>query len=283
MNWTSNKALFSSSNSGESKDDSALVIIGTNDDGTVATLTLNRPPVNSLNLELNLAISQGLRDVAAEHPEARALVLRSSNPEVLSAGLDLDVLHEPASRGTLGVFWRSFQRVFLDLWSSPLATVAAIEGHAPAGGCLLATACDHRVMASDADATIGLSETRLGVAVPYWMCDVLSRTVGDRVAERSTALGISYAAPDALRIGLVDETAPRREVLPRALAEARRWAAVPPAARHATKMSTRGPLARELERRSEEDVDHFCDFVLRDETQRALGAYLESLKQRRKR
>lgn len=261
-----------------------LVTTKLNASGSVATLTLNRPPVNSLNLELNEAISRGLRDVRRNHPSARALLLNSSNPRILSAGLDLHVLYDPSSRESLETFWRSFQQVFLDLYSYRLATVAAIEGHAPAGGCMLAMACDHRVMSSDSGTnTIGLSETKLGIAAPYWMARQMVDIVGSRRAERSLGLGLLYNAEEALDVGLVDEVvSSRSEVMPRAVEEAELWAGIPAEARYVGKMLTRGPLVKDLESRREEDVENFCIFVMSDDVQRGLGMYLESLKKRKK-
>lgn len=94
------------------------------------------------------------------------MILASSNAKIFSAGLDVSELVAPDAN-RLPAFWNSLQQVYIDLYGSRLATVACIQGHAPAAGCFLAMACDYRVMsAGNANhiPTIGLNETQLGIA-----------------------------------------------------------------------------------------------------------------------
>jgi 3,2-trans-enoyl-CoA isomerase len=63
-------------------------------------------------------------------------------------------------------FWTALQDVWLKLYGSSFPTAAAITGHSPAGGCLLALSCEYRVMLPNF--TIGLNETKLGIVAPSW-------------------------------------------------------------------------------------------------------------------
>lgn len=300
VTFETSKVFFSSEPKHVTKD--PLVLTKVNEKGTIATLTLNRFPSNSLNLSLNEAISQGIRDIQSEHKNVKALILSSSNPDILSAGLDLKELYLSSSEHPsfddvkrLKRFWLSVQQVFLDLYGCKFATVAAIEGHAPAAGCMLAMACDYRIMAgsnnSDSDnmegsikeGKIGLNESTFGIAAPYWMADLMKNTIGFRQAEKSLGLGILYSPKEALDIGLVDELVPSKEtVITRANEVAEVWSKIPAEARFVSKMLTRRPILEELKRNREADVEQFARFVSSMRVQKSLGMYLESLKKRKK-
>lgn len=112
------------------------------------------------------------------------------------------------------------------MYTSRLATVAAIEGHSPAGGCLLAMCCDWRVMATGKP-MIGLNETQLGIVAPPWFKDTFVNTIGHREAEKMLGLGLQVDASKAKSIGLVDEAVPVEEVFPRAEAAMTRWLMIP--------------------------------------------------------
>ena len=122
----------------------------------------------------NEAISTSIKEIEA-NSKIQSVILASTNPTIFSAGLDVSELVNP-DKDRLPKFWNSLQQLYIDLYSSRLATVAAVQGHAPAAGCFLAMACDYRIMsAGDGKKvpTIGLNETRLGIAgelsIPYMM------------------------------------------------------------------------------------------------------------------
>ena len=125
------------------------------------------------------------------NPKIQSVILSSSNPKIFSAGLDVSELVSP-NPDRLPKFWNSLQQLYLDLYGSRLAVVAAIQGHAPAAGCFLAMACDYRIMSSGDIGgegggdmkkrfvpTIGLNETQLGIAGELpWVHGVLACIVG---------------------------------------------------------------------------------------------------------
>jgi len=272
----------------------------------IAVLELGRKPANALSLEFCVEISRAIREIREDHPDVTAAVVTSSLPSgIFSAGIDAPTeLYRP-DRDRLPEFWRSFQDLFLDLYGcADLTTVAAIEGPAPAGGCMLASSCDYRVAlrrsGSDGGGggggspMIGLNESHLGIAAPPWMCRQYVDLLGHRRAELALLRGTLFRPDEALAVGLVDELVEEEEdatdddedgrsspVVRAALARARELAGIPPAARSSTKKLTRGPLVETLTRDRERDVDYFCEFVTAEPVQEALRAYLESLAKKR--
>lgn len=177
----------------------------------VAELTLDKAPANTLSLEMALAFSAAVSEIEAD-PAVTALLLRSSSAKIFSAGLDIGEMSGPEP-ARLADFWRAIQGTYLSLYSSRLATVACIEGHAPAGGCLLSLMADYRIMTGGGP-RIGLNETALGIAAPYWLKDMFVETVGRRNAELALLKGTLFTGEEALAVGLVDEVLPLEEVRP---------------------------------------------------------------------
>ena len=224
------------------------------------------------------------------------MVLASSSPSTFSAGLDLTELYqggnsnknnEPPQR--LIDFWTSFQQLYLDLYGTRLATVAAIQGHAPAAGCMLALACDYRMMESNPKikSKIGLNEAQFGIAAPPFLGKLLLRTIGQVKGEQALALGTLFNPNDALAVGLVDRVvqadqsdSSEEDLLNEAKQTAKLWAKMPPPARVASKMLARKEFLDELISTREVDLNHFCSFVLQDNIQAGLGAYLASLRKK---
>src|SRR5688500_15390522 len=115
------------------------------DHGPIRELRLARAPVNALNPELCLELGAMVRAASADG--VQGLVL-SGGPKVFSAGLDVPyLLSLGEDRPALMAAWESFFDAARALAAFPAPVVAAIAGHAPAGGCVLALCCDYRVLA----------------------------------------------------------------------------------------------------------------------------------------
>jgi 3,2-trans-enoyl-CoA isomerase len=113
----------------------------------VSTVEVNNPPVNTLTKETLRKLTKDIK--ALEQTEgAKAFILSSPN-RVFSAGLDLKTF-AVGSKDDLRDYWSAFIETQRTLYNTPLLTVAAISGHAPAGGCILSLLCDYRVIANDA-------------------------------------------------------------------------------------------------------------------------------------
>lgn len=181
--------------------------------GSVHELRLARPPVNALDPALCGELRAAV-DAAVAHG-AHGLVL-SGGPRVFSAGLDVPHLLT-LSPASLRDAWQAFFDLARTLAACPVPVVAALDGHAPAGGCVLALCCDYRVMA-DGEFRIGLNETQVGLVAPEGIQRLLRRVVGPQRAERLLVAGEMVDARQALRIGLVDELAEPGQVAARAQA-----------------------------------------------------------------
>ena len=212
----------------------------------------------------------------------QGMVLQSNGPTTFSAGLDIMEMHQP-QMDRLRLFWFSFQELYFTLYGSRLACIAAIEGHAPAAGCMLALSCDYRIMASTDIATkcqpkIGLNETKLGIVAPPWLAQQMIDCIGVRQAELALSLGTLYTPEEALKIHLVDEVKPLSDVRTTARNEAQKWGmSIPPQARVASKLLIRQPHIDKLRATSEQDIDHFAKFITNPKVQQNIAGYLDML------
>ena len=193
-------------------------------------------------------------------------------------------MHQP-DEGRLREFWSSFQQVYLDLYGSRLACVAALEGSAPAAGCMLALSCDYRIMAGTTETlkpTIGLNESRLGIVAPPFLARQYIDTVGKRQAELGLGLGVLHSPEEARKIGLVDQVVPSSHVRETAQKAAAEWVKIPAGARLASKMIIRREPIQELKDNRQKDIDDFVRFITSEPAQKGLSAYLEMMAKRKK-
>ena len=240
---------------------------------TTHELRLARPPVNALDptlvRELRSAIEGATRD------GARGIVL-SGRPGMFSAGLDVPALL-PMKRDDLRIFWADFFGLCADLACSKIPIVAAITGHAPAGGAVLAIMCDYRVMA-DGAFKIGLNETQVGLAVPERIQAVLRRLVGAYRAERLMIAGTMLDAADAKALGFVDELVASDLVVPRAIAWMSELLRLPAEAMSETRRLARADLAAVFADPGAPLVENILDRWFSPEAQSVLQALVARLK-----
>ncbi len=205
---------------------STLVTMEESTGGAYAILRLNRPPVNSLNLDLLRALSNAITECEG-NADIHGIILASSNPKIFSAGLDIMEMYQPDA-ARLRTFWTALQDLYLQLYVTPLVAIAAVEGHSPAGGCLLAMTCDYRIMTKEGNPKMGLNETRLGIVAPTWFQQTLINTIGHRQAELMLNLGLQYDAEKALGLDLIDACVDAvDEVMPAAEQTITQWLKIP--------------------------------------------------------
>lgn len=180
-------------------------------------MTLDRGVTNALNLELLREFSEALQELKQDS-NVHGIVLTSSNHKFFSIGFDLPQLIE-LERKDFEIFYRTFNQVCMDLYTLPKPTVAAITGHAIAGGCILALCCDYRFCAEGRN-LMGLNEIKLGVPVPYLADCILRQIVGARNAREIVYTGEFYHAEESYRMGLIDRIVPSENVVREAVEKA---------------------------------------------------------------
>ncbi len=241
--------------------------------GEVLELRLNRPPVNALSPELLAAIGDGVR--SAPHNGARAVVL-SGSPGMFSGGLDVPCLLA-LDRKDLGAALEVFFGTIGSLANSPVPVAAAITGHSPAGGAVLALACDRRVMA-DGAFKIGLNEVRIGIPIPEIVASLLRRTVGARRAEDLCVTGRLLDPAGALAVGLVDEVVAPDRVVEAARSWCEQVVAAPSSALAETRTRMRADLIEMIERHRQRDASRLAQAWFEPELQAAMNDLVARLK-----
>jgi enoyl-CoA hydratase/carnithine racemase len=247
--------------------------------GSIRCIQLARPPVNALDPVLCRALIAALESAYSDGVSG---VILAGSPKVFSAGLDVPYLLSLGDdRRAVLECWQAFFGVARLLAQSRIPVVAALTGHAPAGGCVLALCCDYRVMARSLDPSrpfsIGLNETQVGLVVPEGIQRLMRRVVGDYRAERLMIAGEMVTAERAFEIGLVDELVDLDQVVPRALAWLQALLQLP----HQPMLQTRAiARATVVDALSADviDLERFVEQWWEPETQAALNALTARLR-----
>ncbi len=245
-------------------------------DHGIRELKLARPPVNALNPELVAALRGAIAQ--ASHEGAAALML-SGSPGLFSAGLDIPALLQ-LDRDAMRAFWKDFFAVCAALARSPIPIAAAVTGHSPAGGAVLALFCDYRVMARG-EYRIGLNEVQVGLTVPDCIQAALRRLVGPYRAERLLVVGAMLDGDEALAAGMVDELTDVDHVITRTLAWLEPLLQLPRQAMLGTRAMARAGLARLFEDPASLPVEAFLDGWFAAEAQATLQALVERLRNKK--
>ena len=246
------------------------------DHARVRELRLDRPPVNALNPELVAALTLALRDASASGDA----VILSGREGLFSAGLDVPELLQ-LSREALAVFWKNFFGLLETVARSPVPVVAAITGHAPAGGAVLSLFCDYRVMAKG-EFRIGLNETLVGLIVPEVIRRALERLTGPHRAERLVVAGTLLSPAEALQTGMVDALSEGPEsTVADALDWCNRHLALPRHAMLGNRERARRDLHDEFDSLDDEAIESFVSGWFQESTQETLHALVAQLKSKK--
>jgi enoyl-CoA hydratase len=240
--------------------------------GEVALLRMCAGKANAMNMRLLDALHRAIDDVR----DARALVITGEG-RAFSAGLALPELVE-LSRADIAEMIDRFEQTMRHVLTFPRATVAAINGHAFAGGCVLALMCDVRVMAAG-DAMIGLNEVQLGIGLPAIVIEPLRARVSP------SALGVlalegRLLTPDAaLALHVVDEVIDRAVLHERALAIASARATATEAYTQ-IKGALLAPVVAAFDKTSQRERELWVDTWFCEDAQRLLRAAVDRITKR---
>lgn len=204
----------------------------------VALLRLEHGKANAIDIELAETLAERLDALRGERP-APAVVLTGSG-SIFSAGVDLFRLLEE-DEAYVDRFLPAFARMLVRLAGHPRPVVAALNGHAVAGGCIVACGCDLRLMA-EGEGTVGVPELRVGVPFPGLALEILRAVVPAGRVRELVYRGRTYGPRQALARGLVDEVVPPERLLERAGEVATELAAIPEGTFALTKRQIRRPF-----------------------------------------
>ncbi len=242
------------------------------DHGKVRELRLNRPPANAFNPALVAELSRHVTSAPREGAEA---IVVSGAPGLFTGGLDVPELLT-LGRDEMSAFFRVFYGLLRDVAVSEIPIAAAITGHSPAAGAVLAVVCDHRVMA-EGRYKIGMNEVQVGLAVPPMLQYAMKRLVGPRQGDALLIAGSLVAPEEALRIGLVDAVVPGDQVVPSAIRWAEGLLALPRQAMRDTRRSARADLAAQFLDAAEASHDEAAARWFAEETRATMRALVERL------
>ena len=232
-------------------------------DGGVRVLTLDRPPANAIDESLLTELGLALNAAQAE-PDVRALVLTGEG-RFFSGGFDLAAPRRDAAAA------REMQRLYRDLHAElvgfPKPTLAMVNGHAIAGGFVLALACDYR-LGVEGDYRIGLNEVAVGAGFPRTAVEIVRLRLPHARASELMLGGALYPANQGVRLGLVDELLPADRFADTVKRRAARLGTFPRAAYVDAKLSLVAEALERIARETDADGER-TDAVWRDPESRA--------------
>ena len=239
------------------------------DDGIVVA-QLDRPPANALTAAFLLEIEAAFHRLDADE-SVRAVVLKGYD-RVFSAGMDLKVLAQLDAAGQAEVV-DALNRAYGAMYGFSKPYVAAVTGHAIAGGLFFLLAADYRV-GCDGASQYGLSEVRVGVAFPVAPLEIVRAELPAPVARKILLGGQPVGVTEALACGILDEVVAPDRVEARAIEQAAAWAASPAEAYAQVKRQLRAPAMERIRRAVEGRADLMLDGWFTPETTRAALAVL---------
>lgn len=241
--------------------------------GATALVTLSRPPANALNHALLGELVVLLRKL--HEPAVRSVVLTGQG-RFFSAGLDLfEVFAYPAEQAV--EFARDFDDGVTGLFALQKPVVAAINGHAIAGGAVLAATADFRLVC-DSGARLGITEIQVGVPFPTSALEAIRHSCAGPHLRELFYRGLSYPPKEAVERRLADELCPASELLPRALALAAELGERPPHAFATTKRALRAETLGRMRAARITGDDPVWELWRTPETLAAMTAYRERLR-----
>lgn len=231
-------------------------------DGGIATVTLSRDKVNALNEPFVEQISGCFKEL--EQDIGVKSIILSGEGKFFSFGFDIpEFLHY--SRDSFTEYLIKFTDLYTYLFLFPKPIIAALNGHTIAGGCMLALACDYRIMVSG-KAKISLNEIGFGSTVFAGCTEMLRFCVGNKNAEKILYSGAMYSAEEAYDLGLVDRVTTGEDLKIEAVQKSSQLGEKPSPAFASMKSLLRKSIVEEMKQREKESIREFVDIWYSDLT-----------------
>ncbi len=212
----------------------------------VALLALTHGKVNAMDLELVRGLTEELERLDRDNKVDRLIL--AGNSRVFSAGVDLKRLIAE-EMDYLDLFLPALEKMFETALRFSKPMIAAVAGHAVAGGCVLACAADYRIIADSAK--VGVPELRVGVAFPCVALEIMREAVAAQAFREIINVGATFAGQSAVDVGLADLAVSKDQVIDQAFDAAERFSAVPAQVFRLTKLQLRQPVFDRIERGEE--------------------------------
>lgn len=240
----------------------------------LAVIMLDRGRSNPINADMVLELTMLMKDFAGDDQIGGVILTGKEN--FFSAGLDLIEVYnynEEQSR----TFWNDFLHLQAVLTSFKKPLVAAITGHSPAGGCVMAICCDYRVMA-DGKFIIGLNEIPVGIIVPDVIFYLYAFWIGKRKAYQYLLEGKLLQVNEALKDGLIDEVCDPADVMAAAEKKIRTYMQLNPVTWSQSKLNLRKELIAHLTADQTGTLDVMLKQWWAPETRKTLESIIQNLK-----
>lgn len=242
-----------------------------------AIVQLNRGKVNAINHKMVKELRTSIKEIS-EDDQMRGLIL-TGIPKFFTAGLDVIELYS-YDKDQITNFFEDFAGLFLDLVTFEKPLISAITGYSPAGGCVMAVACDYRVMAKGEKYTIGLNEVAVNIQISKNLIDAYSFWIGSGLAHKYILNGKLLKVDEALEVGLIDEAIELEEVLPRAEKQMQKYLSFHQGIFKTTKQKLREDWLKKLERDPKKDLKEAADMWWQPEIRARLKAFIDSLQKK---
>lgn len=239
--------------------------------GQIAVLRIDRPPANAIDLDLANEFATALESVETTDGIGALIVIGAGS--CFSAGLDLKAL-PTYDRAQQQAMVMQVNRLFGRLYGLPLPTIAAVNGHAIAGGVILILGCDYRIGA-EGDYKLGLAEARVGVPFPVSAMAIVQSELSHPVARTMVLTARNSSPRESLSMGVLDELQPPELLLPRAIEVAQEMAALPHSVYGRIKRELRREALAKIKDAMSNGKEPMLDSWLSDETRAASAEALK--------
>ena len=237
------------------------LVLATKEKG-IATVTLQRGKVNALNEPMVEEIFDSFGNLGRD-TEVKSIIFTGAG-KFFSFGFDVPEFMKYSKKDFIS-FMEKFTNLYTYLFQFPKPIVAALNGHTIAGGCMLATACDFRIMATG-KGKISLNEITFGAPVFAGSAEMLRFCVGSRNAQSILYSGAMYSAEEAFGLGLVDQVSSEDALLDDAVKVAQELAEKDSSAFTIIKKLLRKAVAEEMVKHEKDYILEFADIWYSENT-----------------
>ena len=235
-------------------------------DSQTAIIELARGKVNAINDDIVKELRQILQQI--EHEDGIKAVILTGRGSFFSFGFDIPHFMN-YSKDAFKNYLLDFTALYRYMFLYPKPIIAAINGHAIAGGCMLVTTCDYRIMVTG-KAKISLNEITFGASLFSGSVEILKHCTGQRNAEVVAGTGKMFTAEEAKELGLVDEVVTLENLLSRADEIAIEYGGRTGPAYRGIKKLVRGPLTATMEADDAQSIDDFIEIWYSDSMRKRL-------------